>query len=501
VSAFGGAVVAAARLRGSILQARARTPRTAQERVLRALVTRARATSFGRAHDFVHVHSARDFCDRVPLRRYADLAPWLDRALVGEPDVIWPGRIPYFAWSSGTTGGIKYLPISHDAVAQQRRGGFEPIATYLRATGDRSLFAGPSILLGGTTALERRDHGIRVGTNTGIMALNMPWFVRHQQRPTPRVAVLTSWDEKISAIARASVHEDVRMVAGCPSWFPAFFDRVLQIARVRTVREVWPNLRLLTGGGIHYAPYRSVIEAKVGARIPYVETYNATEGGILGVHDGLHDEDMLLLPDSGVFYELVPVAELDLPRPTRLPLWEAIVGEVYALVVSTSSGLFGYVIGDCIRFTGAFPHRFVFEGRVGGFLNLAGELLSQGEIDRAVARACTLHETSLTDFTVGADLDHGGAARHVFFLEATCASPQRLASTIDADLAAQNGDYAAHRSVDDSLKPPVVRIVPAGTFHTWMRERGQLGGQHKVPRLLDATMRASFEAVARGAAS
>ena len=496
MSAFGAAVVAAAHARGITLQARARHPQRAQERALRALTVRAAATRFGVEHDLGAVRGPRDFRKRVPLRRYAELAPWLERALGGEADVIWPGRMPYFAWSSGTTGGVKYLPISHDTIAAQRRGGFDPIATYLRASGDRTLFGGPSILLGGTTTLQPRTHGIHVGTNTGIMARHLPWFVRQHQRPTPRIAALCDWDEKITAIAHATVHEDVRMVAGCPSWFPAFFDRVLGVAGARCLRDVWPNLRMLTGGGIHYGPYRGIVEAKVGGPVPYVETYNATEGGILGVHTSLEDDDLLLLPDNGVFYELVPAAELGSAHPTRLPLWQARVGIVYALVVSTPSGLFGYVIGDCVRFTSVFPHRFVFEGRVGGFLNLAGELLCQHEIDRAVTAACALHGIRLANFTVGADLDDDGVARHVYFVEGAGAVTPGLAQSIDRDLA-QNGDYAAHRSVARSLAPPTVHPVAPGTFDAWMRARGQLGAQYKVPRLiLDGAARASFESIA-----
>ncbi|MET0391108.1 MAG: GH3 auxin-responsive promoter family protein [Polyangiales bacterium] len=482
----------AAQTRGVLLDRHSARPRATQERVLFGLLRTAAETAFGRAHGFARIRSVTDFQQRVPLRRYAELAPWCTRALQGERDVLWPGKIPYFGMSSGTTAGNKYLPISLASVRQQQRGGFEPIAAYVRAGGARDVMSGAAILLGGTTALETRASGVLVGDNTGIMARHVPRFLQARQLPSPPVRALAAWDDKIAALAREAVTRDVRMIAGTPGWFTGLFDAVLAEAKRRglpaqTITALWPRLRLLTGGGVRYAPYRAVIEARLGRPVPYLDVYNATEGGIMAVQDRLDDPAMRLLPDAGVFYELVPLAELDAPSPRRLPLWEAEVGGVYALAVSTPSGLFGYIIGDCLRVVSTSPHRVLFEGRTAAFLNTCGEHVSQAELERAVAAACAEQDVVLAEFTVATRVSERSVARHAYFLECDGPrpDPERLARAIDSDLARGNEDYSVHRSSALSLATPEVTLLPRGAFERFMRARNKLGGQHKVPRVLD----------------
>ena len=411
-------LVYAAQLRGRTLERHSLRPQHVQQRTLQKLLRRARHTAFGREHGFREIRDAREFRRQVPLRDYAGLEPWLSRALAGERDVIWPGRVPYFGMSSGTTAGNKYLPITRDAVAQQRRGGFDPVAAHLRAGGSPDLLSGAAILLGSTTTLEKRAHGILVGDNTGIMARHVPAFLRRRQLPSKRVQGILTWDDRIRALAAEAVGRDVRLIAGTPAWFTGLFDAVLDVARQRGSRathicEIWPRLRLLTGGGVRYAPYRPLIEARLGTHVPYLDVYNATEGGIMGVQDSLHDSSMRLLPDANVFYEFVPLDELGSREPRRLSLWEVEAGQVYALALSTLSGLFGYLLGDCLRFTSLFPHRFVFEGRTAAFLNVCGEHVSQAELERAVAHACVELGATLAEFTVGPEISAHGAVRHV----------------------------------------------------------------------------------------
>ena len=357
----------AAHARIAQLRRRARDPRTSQLRTLRTLVTRAMNTAFGRHHDFALIHDHRIFRMRVPIRRHAALAPWFAQARAGERDVSWPGRIPYVARTRGTTADAKSFPLSMESIAQKQRGAFDAVAAYVAGSGDRSLTDGKWLFLGGSNALETLPNGIRTGDTTGIMANHIPWLAQGIQLPRPRG--ITDGEERLARIARECLDEDVRLVAGCPSEWPALFELLLEEARARkrkprSLRSIWPNLRVLIGGGASYAPYREELDALAGGPIPYVETYVATEGGILGVRDRLDDAAMLLLPDNGVFYELVPFEELQSLQPTRLPLWEAERDVVYALVVSTMSGIFACSMGDCIRFVETFPHRFVFERRV-----------------------------------------------------------------------------------------------------------------------------------------
>jgi hypothetical protein len=485
---FDAGLFAAAQVRGMLLDRHSAHPEAVQRRILATLMRRARNTAFGREHNFAKIRSAEAFRERVPLRDYAALKPWLARALAGERDVVWPGKIPYFGMSSGTTAGNKYLPISHASVVQQRRGGFEPIAAFLRAGGARDLLSGAAILLGSTTQLERRASGVFVGDNTGIMARHVPAWLQHKQLPSAETRRMSNWDDKIVALAREAIARDVRVIAGTPAWFTGLFDAVLTLAQERklgvsSVTELWPRLRLLTGGGLRYAPYRPRIEARLGAEVPYFDVYNATEGGIMGVQDRMHDAAMRLLPDAGVYYELLPLSD----PSRRLSMWEVDVGEAYALAVSTPSGLFGYMIGDCLRFVSTFPHRFVFEGRTKAFLNVCGEHVSQAELERAVAAACVGQGVVLTDFTVFASVSEQGVASHSYLIECDGPPPSaaKMAQAIDVEVGRDNEDYRTHRSSALSLAAPQVTLLPRGAFERFMRARGKLGGQHKVPRVIE----------------
>ena len=502
--AFGRGVLAASLARGVQLDRRGNDVRRVQERALQKLVHRARDTSFGRSHRFSEVDSVSAFRERVSIHAYPDLKPWFERALQGELDVTWPGRIRYFGMSSGTTAGNKYLPISMDSVKQQQRGGFDPVAAFLRWTRDPGVMGGKYLMLGGSSRLEPHPNGAWIGDNTGVMANHMPAVVRGKYLPSERVRGVADWDEKIRSAADEAVDHDVRVVAGTPSWFPGLFDEVMEAASRRGLRptsiyDVWPNLKLITGGGIGYEAYRPLIEARLGDRVPYVDVYNATEGGIMGVQDRLDEPTMRLLPDNGLFYEFIPVGEVDRPNPTRLSLWEVERDEVYALAVSTMSGIWAYTIGDCLRFTETRPHRFVFEGRTAAFLNVTGEHVSQGELERAVRVAATELAVTVAEFTVGADvgIDGSGAAQHVYFLEVegTLPSARRFAELVDADIASLNDDYAAHRS-GRGLHTPAVRLVPRGTFHRFMKARGKLGGQNKVPRVVLGDKRTLLDSMA-----
>lgn len=505
---IGTGLVAAARARGLQLEYHGRDPRAVQERALSRLLARARGTAFARAYQLDRVRTPRDYRAALPLFRYADLAPWFERALAGEADVTWPGRIRYFGMSSGTTAGNKYLPISDDSVRQQQRGGFDPLAAYLRWTGDRGLLDGKAMMLGGSSRLEPRSSGVLIGDNTGVMANHMPRLVAERYLPSPGVRAVEDWEHKLDRIVAESVDADVRILAGTPSWFPGLFDRLLAEARRRgrpaeSVHDVWPNLRLLTGGGVNFEPYRGLIRTRLGRHVPYVDVYNATEGGIMGVQDQPDERPMRLLPDNGLYYEFVPVEELDATHPRRLSLWEVERDVVYALAVTTMSGIFSYLIGDCVRFVELFPHRFMFEGRTAAFLNITGEHVSQGELECAAKGMCERLGARLRDFTVTAEVDVGphSGTRHLWLIEFDGQAPplDRCAALLDGRLRDNNGDYSAHRSSRSGLLEPQVVSLRAGAFDAWMRARGKLGGQNKVPRVLtDAAQVATLRAHAHG---
>jgi hypothetical protein len=342
------------------------------------------------------------------------------------------------------------------------------------------------------------------------MARHMPRWIRHKHLPSPKVRALANWDRKIEVLAAEAFEQDVRLIAGTPAWFAGLFDEVLRVAqrrgrKVGSLSDVWPRLRLLTGGGVRYEPYRPLIEARLGRHVPYVDVYNATEGGIMGVQDRFDDPAMCLLPDNGVFYELIPIETLTQATPERLSLWQVEAGCTYALALSTPSGLFGYLLGDCLRFVSTFPHRFVFQGRTSAFLNVCGEHVSQGELERAVSVACTEQALSLVDFTVNPRTGHSqpSAAEHVYFVECEGGpvDPSALARAIDTQLAAGNDDYRVHRESARALASPRVELLARGSFTRWMRDRGKLGGQHKIPRVIeDPQLAAALLACSRASA-
>ena len=349
-------------------------------------------TEFGRSHDLASMRSYHDFCARVPLRTYADFEPQLDRMRAGVHDVLWPGLVRYFGNSSGTShtrANSKFLPISDQQVRWQQKAGFDCLSRYLVTYEDRS-FTGGFILALMPPSNLKREGDVFTASNPGIMQLHAPAITRAIVLPKPDVRDIENYDQKLQAIAESYLDHDVRALTGTTCWFSILFDRVLEAARARgrrasVVADVWPNLRVLLGGGVFAEPYRPLIEERYGRPIPIIDTYNATEGGIFATSDRRDDDAMLILPDRGVFFEFVERSEHGNANARRVPLWEVVPGVDYSIAVTTSSGLFGYYIGDFVRFTSVLPHRMVFAGRASGMLSITQELTTQIEIERAVA--------------------------------------------------------------------------------------------------------------------
>lgn len=396
-----------------------KNPEAVQRETLMNHCRLAAETAFGRAHDLSRVRSYEDFRQRVPLRAYADFEPYIARLHAGERDVLWPGVIPYLARSAGSSESptkLKTLPVSRRQIAWQRRQAFDAVARYLTLSGDLGFPGGFTIgLLQPPVVEQRGDVGIT--SNPRLMQLHMPRISRAVSLPRSPVRDIEDYDAKFDAIADAYLDQDVRAVAGTTCWFSVLFDRVIAAARARgrsvsTVREVWPNLRGLVGGGVNAACYRSIINAKVGGPTFLVDTYNATEGGILAVTDRTGDDAMAVLPDRGVFFEFVPRAEHGLSNATRVPLWQVEPGVEYSVAVSTASGLFAYLIGDVVRFTSVFSHRLVFCGRVRSEISIAHEMTTARQLEEAVRAAAE------TQRDVGA-IDHSFAV-HGFDNLAVC---------------------------------------------------------------------------------
>jgi hypothetical protein len=483
------------------LRALAHDPVASQQAVFNSLIARAYNTSFGRDHGFDRIRNHDEWVRAVPLRDYAAIAPYFDRARNGEADVIWPGHIRYWAISSGTTAGEKYLPVSMDTVRGNKQGGFDAIAPCV-ATTNPGLFKGRLLFLGGSINL--RKHGNNwIGDNTGIMTLHIPRLLRRWHTPGQDVAGLPSWEEKITRAAEISSKQDVRMISGVPSWMIIFGEKVLALTGKKTLREVWPNLALFVHGGMSFGPYRQRMlqlaggpSTGSGQALWCTDTYSASEGGMLAVQDERDNPGMLPLVDQGVFFEFVPVSELHAARPTRLPLERVTTGVDYAVVLNTDSGIFGYLVGDSVRFTSTQPYRLVFAGRLKHTLNAFGEHVSGGELDRAIAVAAATTRSEVEEFAVATRYPDAlqPVGGHVYFVEfrREPESIDEFARAIDEVIISGNEDYTAHRSGGYGMTAPVVQPVARGFFYEWMKCRGRLGGQNKVPRVLTPELHADF---------
>jgi hypothetical protein len=499
-SLTGPAMLLAASRRVAQWDRHALRPAIAQTETLLAHCRMAAETEIGRTHDLGRIRSHDEFRRRVPLRTYADYEPLLERMRAGARDVLWPGFIPYYGCSSGsssTAAQHKFLPVSLEQIAWQQKAGFDVVARYLTMTGDRGFTGGYSLGLF-PPAILKPQGAVLVGSNPGIMLRHLPAAARFLSLPRAPVRDIEDYDQKLDAIAASYLDHDVRAMSGTTCWFSILFDRVLAAARARGrkvahIAEIWPELRVLFGGGVHAEPYRQVIEERVGRPLVLMDNYNATEGGIFAVTDRLHDDGMLMLPDRGVFYEFVPRAEYGRPGATRLPLWEVETGQDYVVAVSTSSGLFAYVLGDLVRFVSTFPHRIRFTGRLSGMLSVTQELTSALEIEQAFSAAVAEHPASVIDFAASAEVGVDGTSKGRYLLLAEFdrppADPAAFAAAFDRALCQLNRVYREHRSKEVAILPPRLVALRPGATRSLMRALGQDSVQNKFPRIVDERRR------------
>lgn len=460
----------------------------AQESCLLRLVRRARVTRFGRDHDFTCIRSVANYQQRVPLRTYEQFwQEYWQPAFPRLQGVTWPGSIPYFALSSGTTSGAtKYVPVSKQMLASNRRAALTTLALFLAGHPGTQLFTGKAFFLGGSTDLTFLAEGVRGGDLSGIAAREVPAILRPYTFPPLEVALLRDWEQKMTLLAERSAREPITAVGGVPSWLLVLFERLLQITGKKCIADVWPTLRVVIHGGTKFDPYQSLFRRLIGSdAVRYHETYPASEGFIAAA-DSRHGL-LRLVPDQGIFFEFVPVHELDTDAPTRHTVADLEVGVQYAVVLTTCAGLWSYVLGDTVCFEKRDPPLLRFTGRTRYFLSAFGEHLISEEVERAVAAAAQATESEVVDFHVGPlfPASPRSPGRHRYLIEFAHAPRDlsRFAAELDAVLSRLNKDYAAHRLGDLTMRSPEVCLVARGGFTAWMRAQDKLGGQHKVPRM------------------
>jgi hypothetical protein len=470
----------------------ARNPVEAQNRVLSRLLSRAQATWFARQYALRSVRTPADFARAIPIRDYVADLDVFRRVEAGEPDVCWPGRVRNFAQTSGTTAGDKHIPITPDMTRSNRRAALAIFAYYRRwnPANVRRLMDGQLLFLGGSTALERTPTGARIGDLSGIATRSIFWPLSRRYEPGKRLALMDSWEEKVSAVARRAAGRDVRFVTGMPSWVRILFDRLCAMRGIPAeggMSQVWPNLRLFVHGGVNFAPYRSSFQRYFRADHPldFQEVYPASEG-FVAIQAEAGKPGMEMLTDNGLYYEFVPLEEWGSPSARRLSIGEVEVGVPYSLVLSTCAGLWAYDIGDVVRFVSLRPPRIVFAGRNKHFINAFGENVIGEQVSAAAAAAATATGAQVEEFTVAprypdAGSTAGGHEWVVEFTRAPAGGVDAFALALDAELQRLNHDYSIKRKGGLAMAPPTVKEVGRGAFYNWMKARGKLGGQHKVP--------------------
>lgn len=465
-----------------------------QRGTLLRLVRRAAATQFGRDNDFGSIRELGDFRKAVKLRRYDDFwSEYWQRAFPHLADCSWPGRIPFFAVSSGTsTGATKFIPVTREMVRSNRQSGLGLLSHHLHANPDSRVFGGRNLLLGGSTALVEHAPGVRSGDLSGIAAATLPRWTRPFAYPPPDIARLSDWTEKMAQLAERAPSADIRSIAGTPSWLLLFFDELVRRHPGRGTRlgDFFPRLELVIHGGVNFAPYRPrFAEWLAGSRAELREVYAASEGFVAAADRGEGD-GLRVVADQGIFYEFVPVAEIDALAPTRHWLGDIETGVDYAPALSTCAGLWAYILSDTVRFVSRDPPRLVVTGRLSYTLSAFGEHLTGEEVEAAVTAAAAEIGSRLRDFAVGALYPEkaGDIGGHLYVVEfeRLIGEAQRavFAAAIDRDLTRRNLDYEAHRAGGYGLLAPQVRVLPPGGFAEWMRRRGRLGSQNKVPRVI-----------------
>jgi hypothetical protein len=467
-----------------------------QKRVLQDLLQRGERTRFGGDHALGEITSIADFQKRVPLRAYEDY--WRDYWSKPFPrltDITWPGTVPFFAETSGTTTGrSKYIPVSHEMLIANSWAAGDLLVHHIASRPTSRILGGLSFLLGGSTGLRELAPGILSGDLSGIEARVFPWWLRPWHFPPAELEEMVDWEAKIEALANALIGTDIRAISGVPSWLLVLFDRLeeLQPNLGRHLVKFFPNLELLVHGGVDFGPYRRNLLSRLeGSHAETREVYAASEG-FVAVADRGDGEGLRLILDNGLFFEFVPVEELNRPNPTRHWVRTAEAGVNYAIVLTTCAGLWAYVLGDTAELVTLSPPRIRITGRTGLMLSAFGEHLIGAEIEAAVSGAATSIGLNVVDYTVGAAVGErkGEQGEHLFIVEFAEGPPStslqdRFLAELDRRLAEANADYRAHRIKTHGLRPPCLIAVAPGTFYGWMRRHDQLGGQHKVPRVIN----------------
>jgi hypothetical protein len=463
-------------------------PYDVQDEWFQNLISAAQHTEWGKKYGYESIYTQAQFKERVPIQNYDTLKPYIERMLAGEKNVLWPSEIKWFAKSSGTTNDrSKFIPVSEESLEECHfKGGKDLLTLYCDNRPDAKIFTGKCLVLGGSHQINQLNADSCYGDLSAVLIKNLPFWAEFYRTPEMSIALMDNFEEKVERIAKATIGVNVTNIAGVPTWNIVLAKRVLEITGKDNLLEVWPNLEFYFHGAVNFNPYREQFKNLIpSSDMYYMETYNASEG-FFGIQDQPNSEEMLLMLDYGIYYEFLPMEDIHAENPKTLGLEDVQLNKNYALIISTNAGLWRYMIGDTIKFTSLSPHRIQITGRTKHFINAFGEELIIDNAEKGLSKACAETNAIIRDYTACPIYFQGneaGGHEWIIEFEQRPDDLEKFTNVLDNTLREINSDYDAKRFKDMALRRPLIHVARDGVFYHWMKSRGKLGGQHKVPRL------------------
>ena len=462
-------------------------PEAAQREVLQHLVTAAQYTEFGRKYNFSKLFTLKEFKKNVPIHEYDNIKPYILRMMNGEENILWNTPVKWFAMSSGTSSDkSKFIPISDESLKDNHfKASKDLLSNYYNNFPSSDLLTGKGLVIGGSHQINKLNDEIQYGDLSAVLMQNSPFWGQWIRTPELSVALLDEWENKIEKLAQLTAEENVTSLSGIPTWTLLLLKRILEIKGKATIKEVWPNLELYITGGVSFIPYKEQFDKIIGGKINYMEIYNASEG-FISARVSPNDIGMLLFTEHGIFYEFMSVEEYGKEKPITVGLRDVVIGKNYALIITTTGGLWRYLIGDTIQFTKLNPYHIIITGRLKHYINAFGEELIIDNSDKAIASASEKTNAIVNDYTAAPiyfSENNNGAHEWLIEFDKDPDDLDKFIFELDDCLKNINSDYEAKRHKNIALRLPIVHKLPRGSFTAWLRSKGKLGGQHKVPRL------------------
>jgi len=455
-----------------------------QQKTFERLIEQAKNTAFGSGHHFGQIKTYEDFKKYVPVRDYEEFSAYIKRVAAGEENVLWPGKPVYLTKTSGTTSGIKYIPISKESMPEHIKAARDALLNYIHETGKADFLDGKMIFLQGSPVLDEKA-GIPTGRLSGIVAHHVPAYLQKNRLPSYEVNCIEDWEQKVDAIVQETINEDMRLISGIPPWCQMYFDRLSAVSGGKKIKDIFPNFKLFVYGGVNFEPYRSRMQESIGFAIDSIETYPASEG-FIAFQDSQKDKGLLLLVDSGIFYEFIPADEYFNENPPRVSLKDVELDRNYALILNTNAGLWGYSLGDTVKFVSKDPYKILVTGRIKHYISAFGEHVIGEEVEQALMSVANEEGIDIIEFTVAPQVNppHSELPYHEWFIEFATAPKDIKAFALKVDKALQAKNiYYFDLIAGNILQPLIVRSLKKDAFINYMRSQGKLGGQNKVPRL------------------